>query len=81
LLYERKTLKVIVETITGHSSAETSSHSLLGIASDPDCRKCGMEEETAFIVCECPAIKSIRVRVYGKHSSYLKRSWRSHFGK
>jgi len=26
-----------------------------------------MEEETAHhIVCECPAIKSIRVRLYGK---------------
>jgi len=32
-----------------------------------DCRKFGMEGETAHhIVCECPAIKSIRVRLYGK---------------
>jgi len=39
----------------------------LGNVPDPDCRKCGMEEETAHhIVCKCPAIKSIRVRLYGK---------------
>jgi len=39
----------------------------LGKISEPDCRKCGMEEETAHhIVCECPAIKSIRVRLYEK---------------
>jgi len=25
-----------------------------------------MEEETAHHMCECPAIKSIRVRLYGK---------------
>jgi len=30
----------------------------LGIASKPDCRNCGMEDETTHhIVCECPAIK------------------------
>jgi len=39
----------------------------LGIASEPDCRKCGMEEETAqHVVCECPTIKTIRVRLYGE---------------
>jgi len=39
----------------------------IGKVSEPDCRKCGMEEETAHhIVCECPAIKSIMVRLYGK---------------
>jgi len=39
----------------------------LGIVPEPDCRKCGMEEETAHhIMCECPAIKSIGVRLYGK---------------
>jgi len=36
----------------------------LGVASEPDC---GMEEDTAHhIMCECPAIKSLRVRLYGK---------------
>jgi len=40
--------------------AETSSHSR-------NSRKDGMEEETAHhIVCECPAIKFIRVVLYGK---------------
>jgi len=66
LLYGRKTLKVIVERITGHCRFRKHLHTL-GIASEPDCRKCGMEEETAHhIVCKCPAIKSIRVKLYGK---------------
>jgi len=48
------------------SSVEISSHSI-GRASEPDFRKCGMKEETAHqIVCGCPAIKYIRVRLYGK---------------
>jgi len=66
LHYERKHLKVIVEMITGHCNLPKHLHTL-GIVSEPDCRKWGMEEETAHhIVCECPAIKSIRVRLYGK---------------
>jgi len=64
--YERKTLKVIVEMITGHCRLWKHLHTI-GKVSEPDCRKCGMEEETAHhIVGECPAIKSIRVRLYGK---------------
>jgi len=66
LFYERQTLQVIVEMITGHRRLRKYLHTL-GIASVPDCRKCGMEEETArHIVFECPAINSIRVRLYGK---------------
>jgi len=69
LLYERKTLKVIVEMITGHCRLRKhlAHYNTLGKEPEPDCRKCGMEEETAYhIVCECPAIKSIRVRLYRK---------------
>jgi len=59
LFSERKTLKVIVEMITGHCRLRKHLHTL-GIVSEPDCRKCGMEEETAH------HIVSIRVRLYGK---------------
>jgi len=66
LHYERKTLKVIVEMITGHCCLRKHLPPL-GIASEPGWRKCGMEEEAAHHkMCECPAIKSIRVRLYGK---------------
>jgi len=61
LHYERKTLKVIVEMITGHCSLRKHLHTL-GIESEQDCRK--WKQHT--IVCECPAIKSIRVILYGK---------------
>jgi len=55
ILLERKTLKVIVEMITGHCRLR-KHFDTLGIAFEPDCRNCGMEEETAHhIVCECPA--------------------------
>jgi len=47
LLYERKTLKVIVEMITGH----------FRLRKYPNQTAESMEEETAHhIVCECPAI-------------------------
>jgi len=66
LLYERKTLKAIVEMITGHCRLRKHLHTL-GKVSKPDSRKCGMEEETAHhIVCEYSALKSIRVGLYGK---------------
>jgi len=56
LLYERRTLKIILEMITGHCRLRKHLHTI-GIASEPDCRKCGIEEETAHhIVCECKKI-------------------------
>jgi len=65
LLYKRKTLKVIVEMITGHCRLRTHLH-ILEMASEQECRKIDMEEETAHhMVCECPAIKSM-IRLYGK---------------
>jgi len=59
-------LRKIVEMITGHFRLRKHLQTL-GKVFEPDCRKCGTEEETAHhIVCECPGIKSIRVRLYGK---------------
>jgi len=43
-----------------------STANTLGKVYEPDCRKRGMEEERKHIVCERPAIISIRVRLYGK---------------
>jgi len=42
LLYERKTLKSIVEMITGHCRLRKHLHTL-GKVFEPDCKKCGME--------------------------------------
>jgi len=70
---DRKTLKVIVEMFTGPCHLRTHLHTL-GKVPEPDCRKCGMEEETAHhIVCEYPAIKSIRVRLYEKQLPPIRR--------
>lgn len=66
LLYEKRTLKTIVEMITGHCRLMKHLHTL-GIKPEPDCRKCGMEEETAFhVLCECPAVMAARTKLYGK---------------
>jgi len=51
LLYERKTLNGVVEMITGDCRLHT-----LGIVSEPDCSKCGMEEETAHHIVPCDQI-------------------------
>jgi len=52
--------------ITEHCRLRKHLHTL-GKVSKIDCRKCGMEEEKQnHIVCECPAIKFIRVRLNGK---------------
>jgi len=57
---EVKKEKVILEMIAGHCRLRKNLHTIR-IAFEPDCRKCGREEETAHhIVCECPAIISIR---------------------
>jgi len=46
LALREETIKVIVEMITRHCRLRKHLHTP-GIASKPDCRKCGMEEETA----------------------------------
>ena len=67
LSYSRSQLKTIVEAITGHCSLKKHMHTM-GKVSEPDCRKCGLEDETAFhILCDCPTIMSLRVRIYGRH--------------
>jgi len=75
LLYQRKTLKV--NDYGTLSSVETTSHSRNSIRT----RLQKVRYGRGNIVCECAAIISIRVRLYGNHSSYLKRLWRSHFEK
>jgi len=62
LLYERKTLKVIVEITTGHCHLRKHLHTI-GIAS----AKSGVwKRKQHTTVCECFAVKSIRVRLNGK---------------
>lgn len=40
---------------------------LIGVAEDSGCRKCGLEEESSFyIFCECNARAGMRERVLGQ---------------
>ncbi|KAJ8949981.1 hypothetical protein NQ318_002390 [Aromia moschata] len=32
----------------------------IGVKHDPDCRRCGEEEETFHILCECPTLAVVR---------------------
>lgn len=67
LSYGRSTLKTIIETITGHCSLRKHLHTM-GKTPEPDCRKCGWEDETGFhVLCDCPAIMAIRNRIFGRH--------------
>lgn len=52
--------------ITGHCSLRKHLHKI-GKATEPDCRLCGMDDETAFhILCECPATERVRITEYDK---------------
>jgi len=62
---ERKTLQVIKEMITGHRRLRKLLHTL-GIAPNQTAGSVVWKRKQHTIVCECPAIKSIRVRLYEK---------------
>ncbi|KAJ8951003.1 hypothetical protein NQ318_006387 [Aromia moschata] len=56
----RNQLRWIVGLFTGHCSLMRHL-TTIGVKNDPDCRRCGEEEETSFhILCECPALAAIR---------------------
>ncbi|KAJ8937661.1 hypothetical protein NQ318_011345 [Aromia moschata] len=57
--------KWIVGLFTGHCPL-MRHHTTIGGENDPDCRRCGEEEETSFhILCECPALAAIRYSILG----------------
>jgi hypothetical protein len=66
LRLSRATLRNLILVITCHGNFRKHLHGL-GLAEDPVCLVCGLEEETAFhIVCECPALSIARTREFGK---------------
>ncbi|KAJ8939512.1 hypothetical protein NQ318_022229 [Aromia moschata] len=53
-------LRWIVGLFTGHCPLMRHL-TTIGVKNDPDCRRCGEEDETSFhILCECPALAAIR---------------------
>jgi hypothetical protein len=55
--------------LTGNNTLRRHLH-VMGLSNDPNCRKCGTEEETSVhILCECEALASLRHRYLG--SSFL----------
>jgi len=52
--------RVITGLLTGHSTLRRHLY-IMGLSSNPTCRKCGTEEETSVhILCECEALASLR---------------------
>ena len=61
----RVKLRTLVGVLTGHTSLNYHLNKL-GIVSDPTCRGCGLEPETArHFICTCPALKNLRTRHLG----------------
>lgn len=59
-------IRIVVGLITGH--CKLNSHlAKMRARDDPDCDLCGNTAETArHILCECPALASIRQRIFAK---------------
>ena len=68
--FNRKSLKLTVDILTGHCSLQRHLHTL-GIVDSPLCPNCGEEEEESVehFVCKCEAFCRIRREIFG--SSYL----------
>jgi len=51
---------LLLGLLTGHNTLRRHLH-IMGLCSDPICRKCRTEEETSVhILCECEALASLR---------------------
>ncbi|KAJ8961350.1 hypothetical protein NQ318_014593 [Aromia moschata] len=61
----RNQLRWIVGLFTGHCPLMRHL-TTIGVKNDPDCRRCGEEEETSLhILCECPALAAARYSNFG----------------
>ena len=61
----REKLRGLVGIVTGHNILNYHLNKI-GIVSNPNCRKCDLEPETArHIVCTCPALKKLRTKHLG----------------
>jgi hypothetical protein len=52
--------RVVIGLLTGHNTLRWHLY-VMGLSSNPICRKCGTEEETSVhVLCECEALASLR---------------------
>jgi hypothetical protein len=55
LSFNRTQSRAVIGLLTGHNTLRIYLH-VMGLSADPNCRKCGTEEETSVhILCECEA--------------------------
>jgi len=60
LSFNRTQTRVVTGLLAGYNTLRRHLH-IMGLCSDPMCRKCGTEEETSVhILCECEALASLR---------------------
>ena len=64
----RKDCRFAIGILTGHCSLGRHLH-ILGVGSNPLCRKCEEYEETPIhILCECDALAAERLEAFGSHN-------------
>jgi len=51
--------RVVIGLLTGHNTLRRHLY-IMGLSSDPMCRKCTKEETSVHILCECEALASLR---------------------
>jgi hypothetical protein len=60
LYFNRTQSRVVIGLIMEHTTLRRYLH-VMGLGNNPNCRKCGTEEETSVhILCECEALGSLR---------------------
>jgi hypothetical protein len=65
--FNRTQSRVEVSLLTGHNTLRRHLH-LLGLVDSPLCRRCGAEEETsAYILCGCGVLASLRQAHLGSY--------------
>ena len=55
LSFNRTQSRVVVGLLTGHNTLRRHLH-IMGLSDSPFCRKCGAEETSAHVLCECEAL-------------------------
>ena len=63
--FNRIQSRVVTGLLTGHNTLRRHLY-LLGLLDSPLCRRCGVREETsAYVLCECEALASLRLAYLG----------------
>jgi hypothetical protein len=59
LSFNRTQSRVVIGHLTGHNTLRRHLH-IMGLRDSPLCRKCGAEETSADVLCECEALVTHR---------------------